>query len=377
MRVLSVLISLFLCSGCAATTGLTGERTTKSHERRCNAPAEQVKLRKIPLALFEQRQKDPLAAEAAARTPTSFSWRTIQTAEVIEIRSLLSTLEILEERSITSPTDAARLHEVRQEILSRVMLAMLEVSSAVAKTSCEIERTFQVVDRLRTADTARVKQQTLWAIVIGAAAAVATGGLSIAETSGAAEGILSVVGGTLAGVLGITALYQESEERFEHPDNILREVWENSETPVYLPPSVWRFLRRPMREEATDRTYQDEIIAAWRQEGRLGAEASDAEAARIEFLFGAGGDYTTEDLQRRTRMLDSLRAVILLMNQDLEQLLREVLIQSAAAKATQRSDQRTSVVLGVTTRAARIVEPESCFWDRGPRVEDRSCYSRG
>ncbi len=357
MRVLSVLVSLSLCSGCAATTGVTGQRTTESHEQRCNAPAEQVALRTIPLALSEQRQLDPLTAEASARTPTSFSWRTIRTAQVIDILSLLSKLEILEERSVRTPTDSTRLHEVRQEILSRVILAMLEVSSTVAKTSCEIERTFQVVDRLRTAETARVKQQTLWAIVIGAAAAVATGGLSIAGTSGSTEGILSVVGGTVAGALGITALYQERGERFDHADNILREVWENSARPIYLPPSVWRFLRRPMREEAADRTYRDEVIAAWRQEGRLGAEASEAEAARIELLFGAGGDYTTEDLQRRTRMLDSLRATILLMNQDLEQLLREVMIQSAAAKTSKSSRQLMSRTLHTTTRVARIAEP--------------------
>ncbi len=43
-----------------------------------------------------------------------------------------------------------------------------------------------------------------------------------------------------------------------------------------------------MRENAADQTYRDEIIAAWSQEGRLAAESSEAVAAGIELLFGAG-----------------------------------------------------------------------------------------
>jgi hypothetical protein len=130
----------------------------------------------------------------------------------------------------------------------------------------------------------------------------------------------------------VTALYHETGESFRHTDNILREIWEDTEDPVYLPPSIWRFLRRPMREGESPRTYRDEIIAGWRQEGRLGDEESELEAIRAQLFFGDGGVYTTNDLQRRTQMLDSLRATVLLLNQDLEQLVKELIIQSSLSK---------------------------------------------
>jgi hypothetical protein len=55
------------------------------------------------------------------------------------------------------------------------MLAMSEVSSTAGKAACEIERTYQAADRMRAGENARVKQQTLWAIIIGAASMVAGG----------------------------------------------------------------------------------------------------------------------------------------------------------------------------------------------------------
>jgi hypothetical protein len=287
--------------------------------------------------------------------PTSFSWRTIQTAGVIDVLPLLSRFEILEERSITSAKDAVRLQEVRQEILSRVTLAMLEVSSAVAKTTCEIERSSEVVDRLRVAENTQIRRQTLLAILVGAAAAAASGGLAIADISGVSEGIASIVGGTLAGVFGVTALYHESEESFRHPDNILREIWEDTESPVYLPLSIWRFLRRPMKEGSGERTYRDEIIAGWRQEGRLGGEESDLQTTRARLFFGDGGVYTTDDLQRRTQMLDSLRATVLLLNQDLELLVRELMIQSSLGNSLKKTREEGPLVAQRLRRHARII----------------------
>lgn len=337
VRLFLCLLLFVLCGGCTLFPNLTGSRSTEPTERRCSAPPEQVELRKIPLAIFENRRNDPLIAESVGRTPQSFSWRAIQTAQVIDVLSLLNQFEILEERSINSPTDALRLHAVIQEILSRVTLAMLEVSSTVAKTTCEIERSSEVVDRLRVAEDTQVRRQTLLAIVIGAATAAATGGLSIADISGVTEGVVSIIGGTVAGALGVSALYHENKGSFRHPDNILQEIWEDAEVPVYIPPSVWRFLRRPMREEEGQRTYRDEIIAGWRQEGRLGDQGSDEEAIRARLFFGEGGVYTTKDLQRRTHMLDSLRATVSLLNQDIEQLVRELMIQTSLSKPLQKT----------------------------------------
>jgi hypothetical protein len=319
-------------TGCALTTGYSEQRTTQSNERRCAPVKIEQQLREVALDVIDHSQEDPLAQAARSRIPASFSWRAIQTAKAIDILPLLNQIELVEELPESDPSRPVKLLAVRQEALGRILLALIAVSSTTAHVSCEIERTYEVADRMKNAENARVKQQTLWAVILGAGAAVASGGFSIAATSTAAEGIASIVGGTIAGSLGISALYQESEQHFEHRDNILREAWEKPPKPEYFPPSIWEFLNRPMKADPESRSFREELVDGWRQEGRLGAVGSDEERRRIELLFADGGIYRSSDLVVRGQMLDMLRATVALMNQDLELLIRELMIQMALRK---------------------------------------------
>ena len=328
-------------SGCALTTGYSEQRTTQSNERRCAPIRLEQQLRTVSLDVIDHSHDDPLAQAARGRVPTSFSWRAIHTAKAIDILPLLNQIELAEELPASDPSGPIKLLGLRQEALGRVLLALIAVSSTTAHVSCEIERTYEVADRLKNSESARVKQQTLWAVILGAGAAIASGGFSIAATPSAAEGIASIIGGTIAGTLGISALYQESEQHFEHHDNILREVWEKPAQPSYFPPSVWEFLNRPMKQDTGSRTFREELIDGWRQEGRLGAAGSDEERLRIALLFADGGLYRSSDLVVRGQMLDMLRATVGLMNQDLELLIRELMIQMALRKESwQRGGQQ-------------------------------------
>lgn len=334
-----VLPVLFIVlSGCALTTGYSEQRTTQSNERRCAPQRVDQQLRAVSLDVIDHSHEDPLTQAARSRQPTSFSWRAIQTATAIDILPLLNQIELVEEAAASDPSASLKLLSLRQEALGRILLALIAVSSTTAHVSCEIERTYEVADRLKNAEHARVKQQTLLAVIIGAGAAIASGGFSIAATPHAAEGIASIIGGTIAGALGISALHQESEQHFEHQDNILREVWEKPSKPSYFPLSVWEFLNHPMKNESGSRSSRDELIDGWRQEGRLGAEGSDEERRRIALLFADGGLYRSTDLVIRGQMLDMLRATVSLMNQDLEVLIRELMIQMALRKESWQPD---------------------------------------
>jgi hypothetical protein len=112
VRLFFCLLLLISSDGCALISDLTRQRPSETNERRCSAPPEQVEVRKIPLAVFEHRSADRLVRESIGRMPTSFSWRAIQTAQVIDVFSLLNQFEILEERSINSASDAHRLQAV-------------------------------------------------------------------------------------------------------------------------------------------------------------------------------------------------------------------------------------------------------------------------
>jgi hypothetical protein len=136
----------------------------------------------------------------------------------------------------------------------------------------------------------------------------------------------------MAGALGVTALYQEGEETFTHSNNILREVSLQPVQPRYIPPSMWLLLKQPVVEGSESKSYLEELLASWRQEGRLGTTSSKTEQKRSELLFGSDGSYTTSDLVARAQMLDMLCATILVMNQHMERLIREVMIQTAVRK---------------------------------------------
>ncbi|HET6674360.1 MAG TPA: hypothetical protein VFG71_03425 [Nitrospiraceae bacterium] len=333
----SFLMALVLvCTGCALTTGYSEQRTTQSNERRCSPTPIDKQLRAVSLEEVDRAQSDPQVKAAQARLPTSFSWRAIQTARTIDILPLLSQIELTEESPTSDPSAPLKLLSLRQEALGRILLALIAVSSTVAHVSCEIERTYEVADRLKNAENARVKQQTLLAVIIGAGAAIASGGFSIAAAPPSGEGIASIIGGTIAGALGLSALYQESDQDFEHQDNILREVWDNPAHPNYIAPSVWEFLKRPMKDEAGSRSFRQELVDGWRQEGRLGSEGSKEEKERIALLFSDGGLYRSSDLIVRGQMLDMLRASVSLMNQDLELLIRELMIRIALRKESRQ-----------------------------------------
>ena len=320
-----------LTTGCALTTGVDDRRLHMDDERRCAPTDGDLALRRVSLTDIDTAD-DKVARMAEARAPNSFSWRVIQAAHAIEILPLLSRIEILEERQGTPQANPTQLNAIRNEVLGRIMLAMSEVSSTAAKTACEIERTYQAADRMRVSEQARIKQQTLWAIIIGAAAAMVAGGATLSDAGSQAEGIASLIGGLVAGALGVTALYQEGEESFPHSNNILREVWVHSDQPRYIPPSIWLLLKQPVAEGSESKSYLEELIASWRQEGRLGTPGSKTEQKRSELFFGPGGSYTTSDLVARAQMLDMLRATILVMNLHMERLIREVMIQTAVRK---------------------------------------------
>jgi hypothetical protein len=330
-RVSEWLLVCSLASGCALTTGIDDRRPYADDDRRCTPSDDDLALRNISLAKVDA-DEGRAARHAENRIPTSFSWQAIQTAQAIEVLPLLGRLEVLEEWQGTPQADPLQLAAVRQEVLGRIVLAMSEVSSTAGKAACEIERTYQAADRLRAGEQARVKQQTLWAIIIGAAAAMAAGGVSLSDAGSSTEGVASLTGGLIAGVLGVTALHQEGEETFDHPNNILREVWVHPDRPRYIPPSIWLLLKQRIAEDAESRSFLDELLKSWRQEGRLGTPGSKTEDKRTALFFGPGGSYTTSDLVARAQMLDMLRAKILVMNQHLERLIREVMIQTAMRK---------------------------------------------
>ncbi|HKU52992.1 MAG TPA: hypothetical protein VJQ25_11025 [Nitrospira sp.] len=253
-------------------------------------------------------------------TGISFSDRTVEIAKIIDALPVLSRLDALQQ---SSETHNLQFFELRQSLSDRLLLTMFEVSSAVAEIVCERDRADQAADRMEEFDATLVKRLTLVSIVIGGVASVVSGGIGLAGGASTASDAAEIGSGVLASLFGGTALFAGSKQDFRHERNLLKEVWNHPRQSSIFSPAVWRFLQ--WKYENHTSTGIDEVINAWRQQGRLGEPGSSGEKDRIDLFFGTGGAYSATDLRARASMLETLEAHIQLMSEELELFVREII----------------------------------------------------
>jgi hypothetical protein len=169
----------------------------------------------------------------------------------------------------------------------------------------------------------RTRRLGLASIMIGAATAALSGGLSLGGAS-AAGNIAGITGGAAEASVATTLLFGEASGTLRTERNLLREVWERSPRSELFPRTVWRYLTRHLPDDPDRRTPAELVAEEWRAGERFGPASSPAERDRIGLLFGAGGVYTVQELEMRDAMLDLLEASIALMSEDLRVLLIEL-----------------------------------------------------
>jgi hypothetical protein len=220
---------------------------------------------------------------------------------------------------------------VRQNVMDRVLLATLDVSSTLAEIDCEGERGDHLRGRLQRIENRRTRRLSLATIMVGAFTAAVSGGLGLA---GAAGGDLAaIVGGTTeASVASTLLLGPASGEPLHTRRNLLRDVWEGPADSLLFPRSVWRFLNRRPGGDPQRPTVAEDLRAEWRSDGRLGPPGSTEERGRVALLFGDGGTYTVDDLELRDATLDLLEASVALMSRDLRVLLEELLARPSGTR---------------------------------------------
>ncbi|WP_149537777.1 hypothetical protein [Siccirubricoccus phaeus] len=243
-------------------------------------------------------------------------------ADVLGAVPLLERLvETERARGLAAEMQTLRL---RQAIMDRIILAMVDVSSTLAVIDCEGERGDALRVRLQAAEDRRSRRLGLASILVGAATAALSGGLSLGGASAGGD-IAGIVGGSAEASVATTLLFGKASGRLRTERNLLREIWERPPRSDLFPRTVWRYLTRRPAGDAAGRTPAEAVAEEWRAGERLGPSGSQLEQERIALLFGPGGIYTTEELEMRDAMLDLLEASIALMNEELRILVIEVL----------------------------------------------------
>ena len=232
------------------------------------------------------------------------------------------------ERAAKKEGAEVELIRVRQQILARTVLAMLEATSLAAVVRCEQARADELADSLAENQTHSAQLATVVSVIIESVTIIATGGLILAGHE-VAEGVAALVGGTLASTLAAVSLFQPGQHDFQHPRNLLKEIWENPPQAQYFPGPVWQFLSEPTED---GKSLREQLVASWRELSRIEGQTEEQQRQRISLLFGTGGTYTIEDLRSRAAMLEMLAAAIDLMHEELEVLVREMLVREELKK---------------------------------------------
>ena len=295
-----------LLGGCASTSGTHGAPPPATEA--CGRPG----MRHLPLPAVTLSEAD--------RQRSPLSQRSTRTAETTGVLPL-----VLKWQTLPGAGTATALQRLslRQQIMDRITLTGFEVASVMAELNCEDERNDQLRDRLLSQENNRLRKLTVAGMVIGAATAISTGALSLANQANAAN-IVSMLGGVSEVGVGIAALDDDNKGELRHRRNILANVWHEKTDQDIFPPVVWNYLTT--RPDSSHPTVRENLIALWRGSGRLGEPGSQEEQRRSALLFGAGGDYNAAELKTRETLLDLLEAHVSLLNQDVAELTTELLM---------------------------------------------------
>lgn len=256
---------------------------------------------------------------AAALTPAllgRYPRRNLLTANAAGLLPLLRELLALEAQARQQPgpgTELAVLRQ-RQRAAAQVALVSTTVASVAAELDCEGERADQVAGYLSEQDRRRTQRLNVLSISIGAASGIGT--TVIQNRPG--QYALGIGGGLLAAGLGLLTLTGNHTAEFDHPRNLLAEVWQEKPTSELFPPSVWYMLTEPAFSNRGQTALAHNTRQRWQHYGQLAHPESKAGQQLAALLFGAGGAYSADQLTVRANMLNELQSAVRLLNQELQ-----------------------------------------------------------
>lgn len=249
----------------------------------------------------------------------AISDKSLNMANAIGILDFLKDFIQLKDRYNTSHDLDVRISmlEIKQEISERINHSSLEVSAISSELDCEDERIGQIANYLSGKESKLESNLTIAAIIAGASGAITSGTLIGNDKTSDYVGLAT---GIVEASLGLMMLFNKRKTILYFERNALKEIWEGNQTSSAFPPSVWYYINyhNPIDEEYTP--IREQIIEKWMSFGQISDDNPKEKRELIELYFGAGGTYTTDQLQNRADMYDQLKSHINLMKQDLKAL---------------------------------------------------------
>ena len=267
----------------------------------------------IPKPIYELQIDTALTSQ--------FNLKDLNVANAIGILDLLSrynnTIKVVKEtNTMQSQID---LLNIRLEINNRIDLTSLEISSVSAELDCEEERINQIASYLKDREIKRESKFTVGSIILGSLTAIATGILLSSNDGSNTSEFISVGVGIADAVFGVLILTNNRKIEFNHPRNVLREIWLATETSSVYPPSIRYYLNYRSPNTKSDITIREQLIENWKTFGQVSSKKGKS-ATTTDLYFSDGGTYSTDQLENRAKMYDQIESTIKLMKKDLRNL---------------------------------------------------------
>ncbi|MBZ4401184.1 hypothetical protein VZQ01_06160 [Myxococcus faecalis] len=205
-----------------------------------------------------------------------------------------------------------------RDIELRLLLFSTTLSSVSAELECEARRTAQMARLLDAKETRRQTLLTVSSIVVGALTTTVTA----ISNNDRANDIIDITGGAVGAGLGLAALFSSPSLDFEHPRNLLADIWRQPARSADFPASLWFVLSHKDFSNAQRHAIRHNVRARWIASGYVEETGGDAP------YFGRGGRYTLDALQTRANMLGELQAAVRLIHQNLQVLLTKLVTVS-------------------------------------------------
>lgn len=227
------------------------------------------------------------------------------------------TLGVIPELSllVDSNDDSLTQHHIKSSLTYKVTRMQLEIQSLKSALDCEEEKSDQLAEFLQNKVKRTERNLTAAAIITGATVSLGIGAILLSNVAGDSHEYLGIAGGLVEVILGLKILSLDKKITIEHPNNVLRDIYDNQERPSYFPTSVWYYFNKP-REVSGNRSLRELLLERW--------EAYILNDMDESIYLSNGGEYSAEMLYNRANMLDQLDAQMSLINQDLLHLLNQV-----------------------------------------------------
>lgn len=236
---------------------------------------------------------------------------------VLMLYALGLTEEMKELRQLKGDTNvnaSIRKLMLNDKINRVLLLALSDINATAAELDCEAERVDQVAGYIDNINDTRNNKLVVGSIALGAVAAIA--GTLI--TNNNVNNAVGIAGGVIGGGLGFFTLNPKGKKvEFNHPHNLLRNVWRQNDNDESFSPFIWYMLSEKKFSNDGNSSLLHNLKNRWIDYQFDGDENQGNQSV----TFSDGGTYYADDLHSRAAMINQLQAVIRSINQSINNLI--------------------------------------------------------